>query len=245
MTATIKLIPESYPGAEISAPLGSEVPTPSAGTGIAQYNTIKRPRRRDLMEFAGEAPIQVVFSIILDQWPNGNVVDLHRRIYGWAAKNALPVMPTVLRTQGPIPFSDLRWILTNIEQVEFRARDSDFAACYYELKLTLTEWNDIDLIVQTSTTTPAATASPAADAVQRFQDKYAQSIADNPRLAIAYGKTGITQPRIYIVKKGETLTSIAAHQLGNANRWQEIAAMNNIRDPKRIQINQRLTLPVK
>lgn len=247
MTAKIKLIPESYPGAEVLVPLGSEIPTPSAGSGIAQYNSIKRPRRRDLMEFAGESPVQVTFSIILNQWPNGTVIDLHGRIYGWAARNGLPTMPTVLRTEGPIPFSNLRWILTNIEQMEFRARESDFAACYFELKLTLTEWNDIDLIKQGP---DAPAASPAAVAQQTFQQKYAQSISGNLKLAAAYGvpyKSGVSaaQPRTYIVKSGDTLASIAAHELGAANRWQEISGMNSIRDPRRLKIGDRLTLPVR
>lgn len=54
---------------------------------------------------------------------------------------------------------------------------------------------------------------------------------------------GASKKRVYIVKAGDTLSSIAARKLGKASRWREIAKMNNIRDPNRIKIGQRLKLP--
>jgi LysM repeat protein len=50
-------------------------------------------------------------------------------------------------------------------------------------------------------------------------------------------------PRIYVVKKGDTLSSIAAKLLGKASRWVEIARMNGIRDPKKIKVGQKLKVP--
>jgi nucleoid-associated protein YgaU len=42
---------------------------------------------------------------------------------------------------------------------------------------------------------------------------------------------------------GDTLSEIASRKLGNANRWKEIAKINNIRDPTNIRVGQRLRLP--
>lgn len=53
-----------------------------------------------------------------------------------------------------------------------------------------------------------------------------------------------SRPRWYVVKRGDTLRSIAAHQLGKASRWHEIARLNHIR---RLQmprdVGKRLRLP--
>lgn len=44
------------------------------------------------------------------------------------------------------------------------------------------------------------------------------------------------------VRKGDTLSKIAARELGNANRWPEIAKANHIRNPKSIRVGQRLVV---
>jgi hypothetical protein len=49
--------------------------------------------------------------------------------------------------------------------------------------------------------------------------------------------------RVVVVRPGESLTLIAARELGSMDRWTELAEINNIRDPRRLQIGQRLVLP--
>ena len=52
-------------------------------------------------------------------------------------------------------------------------------------------------------------------------------------------------PRLYIVRRGDTLSGIAQRELGNANRWPEIFERNRdvISDPDRIFPDQVLVLP--
>jgi LysM repeat protein len=47
----------------------------------------------------------------------------------------------------------------------------------------------------------------------------------------------------YEVKKGDTLSRIARRELGDGNRWREIAEINNIDPPYRIVVGQKLDLP--
>ncbi len=47
----------------------------------------------------------------------------------------------------------------------------------------------------------------------------------------------------YVVRRGDNLSKIAARELGDPNRWREIAAANRIRDPNVIQPGQRLVIP--
>ena len=46
----------------------------------------------------------------------------------------------------------------------------------------------------------------------------------------------------YTVKKGDTLWTIAQKQLGNGNKWQDIAKINNISNPNKLQVGQVLKL---
>lgn len=47
----------------------------------------------------------------------------------------------------------------------------------------------------------------------------------------------------HLVASGETLSSIAARQLGDSARWREIAALNPQVDPDRLAVGDRLRLP--
>ena len=57
------------------------------------------------------------------------------------------------------------------------------------------------------------------------------------------GPTTPVSPEIYIVKKGDTLSSIAKSKLGDESRWPEIQKLNNIKNPNLIFPNQPLELP--
>lgn len=48
--------------------------------------------------------------------------------------------------------------------------------------------------------------------------------------------------KTYTVKKGDTLWTIAQKQLGNGSKWQDIARLNNIPNPNKLQVGQVLKL---
>jgi|GEM_PF-3018481 len=49
--------------------------------------------------------------------------------------------------------------------------------------------------------------------------------------------------RHYTVRPGDTLSKIAREQLGDPNRYREIARLNRLNDPNRIQVGQELAIP--
>lgn len=57
--------------------------------------------------------------------------------------------------------------------------------------------------------------------------------------------TNTQQPREVTIAGGETLRSIAQRDLGDANRFGEIAKLNSIADPDKIQAGAKLKLPTK
>lgn len=73
---------------------------------------------------------------------------------------------------------------------------------------------------------PAAGASPS----------LAAAPPTTPTAPTATAKT-------YKVSSGDTLSAISQKLLGSASRYQEIAKLNNISDPNKIQVGQTLTLP--
>lgn len=51
------------------------------------------------------------------------------------------------------------------------------------------------------------------------------------------------KPEIYIVKKGDTLTKIAANKYGDPNKWKRIADANNLRDYRSLTVGRHLRIP--
>ena len=49
--------------------------------------------------------------------------------------------------------------------------------------------------------------------------------------------------RVYVVRSGDSLDRIAQRELGSSIRWQEIATLNRIAPPYRLQLGQQLQLP--
>ena len=47
----------------------------------------------------------------------------------------------------------------------------------------------------------------------------------------------------YVVKSGDSLSRIAARELGDGNRWNEIVALNPGLDPQHLKVGAKLALP--
>ena len=67
---------------------------------------------------------------------------------------------------------------------------------------------------------------------------------DLPTLTFQSATATSTATRIYTVREGDTLSGIAARELGDADRWPEIATLNNLSDPDSISVGQQLRIPV-
>ncbi|MBL4889590.1 MAG: LysM peptidoglycan-binding domain-containing protein [Candidatus Lindowbacteria bacterium] len=63
-------------------------------------------------------------------------------------------------------------------------------------------------------------------------------------LGMLISLTGInSQAKEVKIKKGDTLARIARRELGSAHRWQEIARLNDIRNPRALKVGSRIVLP--
>lgn len=55
--------------------------------------------------------------------------------------------------------------------------------------------------------------------------------------------TRASKPKIYIVKRGDTLSKIAAKFYGDSKKWKKIADANHIRDPRSLKIGAKIRIP--
>ncbi len=70
----------------------------------------------------------------------------------------------------------------------------------------------------------------------------ANNLAGNNAASAAPARSA-TGPRNYTVKSGDTLSAIASSELGSAERWTEIVALNPRLDPDRLAVGAVLALP--
>lgn len=63
------------------------------------------------------------------------------------------------------------------------------------------------------------------------------ALKDRPREKLSKQTTS------YLVKKGDTLWDLADKKLGDGSRWREIAKINKISDPRKLQIGAKLKFP--
>ncbi len=64
-----------------------------------------------------------------------------------------------------------------------------------------------------------------------------------PRPAETQRAPAASADGVYVVRAGDTLSRIAARELGSADRWRQIAAANPNVDPNRLLVGARLRLP--
>lgn len=206
----------SNPKLTVSAILSQDMPKV---TGFGGWQEVARPRRVSFMDWQGNAPIRLQFGLMLDKWGDGpqtceqDCLDLER-MGRPGPQNQKP--PTIKITEGELPHMNVTWALDSLEWGDcIRQRDTG-KRVRQVVSLTLVALSD-----------PYASAkSPAAS-----------------NRAAAAGRGGQAHPLRYTVKKGDTLSAIAAKEYGSASDWHKIADANNIRDPKNLKVGQVLKLP--
>jgi len=191
---------------------------PKISEGYGGWDVIDRPKRVGATQWNGKPPFQMEVPLMFDGWADNNSIEsVFRRFEEMALPVAERKPPPVLKVTGPIPWGGgNEWVITHIEPTGSLRRRSDGHRVRQSCTVTLRRYVEIERIGQ--------------KAASRARGKNKTK-----------GKTG--KGRVYIVKKGDTLSSIAAKQLGDASRWREIARLNNIRDPRDIRPGQRLRLP--
>lgn len=233
-TPAIAIIPIDPGGPAISMFLGDGVPRVDAGGG--GWETINRPKWIGFTDWIGLTPFTLTVPVLLDGFRDNTSIEGDiDALYRLLRPTPIPTTrPPILRLAGPVPYTDLTWVLNGIDHGDEVRRD-DGPRTRAWITLTFLEYIPPDVSV-TGRSSPAEAAAERAAASSATND--AQSSAESGTVAVA-----APSGRTYTVRARDTLSSIAASQLGNYRRWPEIASMNQVRDPRLLRVGQVLRLP--
>jgi LysM repeat protein len=184
----------------------------------AEWVQIPRPGQRPLLRKGADTLRQMQMTVLFVK-KNGQHVENGLKVLEWFSNAAEPVVVAY----GP--FEAGRWRMTDVDVRSVRRQFGTNAITQAEVALTF---------------------------VQAFDDGYKRPPSAKPPAA-ATGGTSATAPkpspkaaptaRTHTVRRGETLSKIAADHYGDPNRYPEIARANGIKNPHRIYPGQKLRIP--
>lgn len=212
-------------GPSLTVQLGDGYAAPSVNGG---WQDTARPRAGSIAEWNGRALATQDIPIMLDGFENETSVEpAILRLFNWMRLQVgTRDEPPVLKITGvPLPFQNLLWVLNAIAPGEEVRRESDGQRIRAAMTLTFLEYHEGDVVV-------SRTSSPA-----KKQRQKSHSSAKSSGASVG--------TRTYTVRHGDTLSGIASRLLGKASRWHDIAQINHLRDPNRINVGQKLKIPKK
>ena len=216
---------------QVRALRGNTPPVPAGGFG--GWQLVARPRRKALTRWKGINPFQQTLSLIFDGFDTDtSVEDSCLTLERMAQPPAARTDPPLIKIVGAVPHPELVYVIGDGNGGDGLAWDASpiYSPSGYrvrqEVVITLLEYVPDDRIA----------GLPAASRARQ------QASSDSARAAAAAGGHP-TRSHTYTVKGGDTLTSIAARELGSATRWTEIGQLNGLADPYHLTVGQQLRMP--
>jgi hypothetical protein len=184
----------------------------------AEWVQIPRPGQRPLLRRSADRLRQMQLTVI---FADGILSQDGRRL---EVEGGLRALERISNADEPIvvaygPFEAGLWRLTDVNVRSQRREIGSNKMTQAEVALTFVQAFDDGFRKPVSPTPPAPSGGPA------------------PPPGPPAGH------RHYTVKRGDTLSKIAAQFYGDANRYPEIARANGISNPSRIKVGQRLIIP--
>lgn len=203
---------------------------PSLTGGFARWNAVTRPRRTSLTAYDGRDPYEMLLPILLDGFVDDRSVEGDCENIERLAKPSGGGEPPLVKVVGFVPHADLDWVLRPPEFVDPVIYHVDGYRTRQAVNVRLLEYVSADRVGQGN----------AADQARRDAVDAAAAAARKAGVGGAPPAHG----KFYTVKTGDTLASIAAHELGDYRRWTEIAALNpGLRDPRHPPVGREIRLP--
>lgn len=197
----------------VTALHGFTAPTVTGGRG--GMSEVARPRRPAVTEWVGTSALQGTFTILLDEWDRGRTVATQL-----AALEAMaPIDPTAepptvtVSAAWPIP-PNRPYVIQSLAYGE-PLKTSTGQIARVEVTIDVIEYRAPNTSVRSS----PAKASKARNSTG-----------------------GRAKATTVIVKRGDTLSSLAAHYLGSASKWTTLAKLNGIRSPNNLKVGQKIKL---
>jgi hypothetical protein len=227
------------PPLSVTARLAEE--RPNVEDGYGGWDEVVRPRRSPITTWRASPGLKLTLPVLLDGWADGRSVEREvaqlEQMGTPTASDGDPPRVRLEATGNAIPYLRRVWVITGLTFGDALMNKAGNRV-RQQVTLSLLEYvHDVYLAERS--------------AARRRRGKAAQpkTKAGARSKRVVARRSGKPQPK----KKGraaaldwgagESLASIAARELGDAERWIEIAQLNGIRDPTAVEPGQVLRLP--
>jgi hypothetical protein len=229
------------PPLQVTARLAEDPPTLTEGFG--GWDVVERPRRPPLTSFKAPPGRQLSLPLMFDAWRAGVSIEgaLGRLAQMGRPSSSDGETPQLRITArgGGVPGQGLTWVISAIEWGEKLVNEAGDRV-RQQVTLTLLEYVE-DVYLQERSA--ANRRRKKAQARKRKRGAKSKRVAvKRGRAAPRAGARGLSVASAEF-GAGEDLLSIAARELGDAERWVEIAELNGLRDPRALAIGQVIRLP--
>ena len=226
------------PPVSLTIRLGDARPDVTAGYG--GWAEVARPRRRPLTVWTGSPGLRMNLPILLDGFVAGrsverDIANLERLSLPTAADGAPPRVRLAAQG-GAVPHTDRVWVVDSLTFADGAIMNHAGNRTRQPATLSLLEYI-ADVRVNERSTTTQTRRQAARGEVEGGR------LEQTCRRRQGQGEVGKKRAASSSFGDGEDLLSIAARELGDADRWVEIAQLNGLRDPRAIVAGQELRLP--
>jgi len=229
------------PPLQVTARLADE--RPNVDTGFGGWDSVERPRRPPLTTFKAPPGRQLTLPILLDEWENGASIELQidilARMGRPVASDGEPPQLKVSATGNAVPYQELTWVISEIAWGD-ALMNRGGNRVRQQVTLTLTEFIEDVYLQQKSAAVRRQTKAKAKKTKKGAATKRV-NVKKNPKKQPVKGRAARVATTTF--GDGEDLLSIAARELGDADRWLEIAQLNGLRDPRAMREGQVIRLP--
>lgn len=230
------------PPVTLQARLSADKPNVDAGYG--GWAEVTRPRRRPLSVWIGSPGLRLTLPILFDRFRDGvsverQIAQLERLATPTASDGSPPHLKFSARGAA-VPHQARTWVIDTLTWGD-ALMNANGNRTRQQVTLSLLEWI-ADIRVREN--------SPAKLARARTKAVKTKSGAANKRVVASHARIVKSKTSLLASSTsastfgdGDDLLSIAARELGDANRWIEIAQLNGLRDPRAISAGQVLRMP--
>jgi hypothetical protein len=240
------------------------VDRPNVTQGYGGWSEVQRPRRSTLTVWQAQPALRMDLPLLFDAYARGGSVErdlaLLERLAGPSASDRQPPRVRLAATGLFVPHQDRVWVIDNLAWGD-AAMTAHGNRTRQQVIVSLLEYVEDVRVAEDSAANrarfqAAAPKTKQGAAVKRVVAGPARThqTGTKPPVAREPGRLTVTgllsgQPvaaapsPITPLGGGDDLLSIAAKELGDADRWVEIAQLNGIRDPRSIVRGQVIRLP--